>query len=148
MEQELLDESISMVSKGKAMPVDMQRKLEGIFSTAMARCEKIARKNGHSEVYSNDIRECFSPGVHNREIEKRCAIGKAPEDFNPELCKIRMGEVIGVYDSDALVKVGGCESNYRADFVRGCVKSGDNVSLHHYYIVEILDRGMIRKYFS
>lgn len=148
MPQELLDESIRIVSSRRELTPELQRKLEGVFSTALKRCEKVARKNRHSEIYSSDIREYFSPRVHNREIDKRCSIGKVAGNFNPEYCKIKMGEVVDIHELTASVTNEDEERDYRTDFVRTSLKVGNNVSLHHDYIVEILDQEKIRKYFS
>lgn len=147
IDEETIDSAIKMVSENKEIPVYLQRRLENLFYSALKKCEAVARKNKHSEIYSDDIREYFSPRIHNREIEKRCSAGKFSGKFEPELCKIRKGEVFEFSNSMACVQTGKEYGFYRTDFVKGCLRKGDDVSLHHHFIVEILSGEKIRKYF-
>lgn len=146
MEEDLLNDSINYISSGKNMPKKMEDALEKIFFTAVERCSALAKKRNMHEIDALIIRDYFLK-VHNKIIEKRCQQKGVEEGFDPVACKTRLGKVIEVYEKNAKVRIDSDTLKYRTDLVSG-LKKEDDVIVHYNFIVEILEKEMVNRYFG
>lgn len=142
LSQNELEYSIRQVSNG----VEMPEKSLAVYGTALTRCEQIANKLKMKEINGLVVREYFLRH-HNKIIDRMCSSKMIPERFEPERCKVRLGEVLEVYEKTALVEIDSEKGEYRSDFVGG-IKPSDRVAVHYDFIVEVLDDDMIKKYFG
>lgn len=137
-----LDDCIELASHGIAIP----EKSLATYETAIKRCEQIAKKLRIKEINGLVVREYFLK-YHNRIIDRMCSSKMIPESFDTERCKVRIGNVIDVYEKTALVDVDSVRDEYRTDFVRGLEK-GNWVSLHYDFIAEVLGKEILERYFK
>jgi hypothetical protein len=140
--QKELDNSITLISREKDVPESTLK----VYDTALKRCEQIANKLKLREINGLVIREYFLR-YHNKLIEKKCALKKSEEGFNPDECKVKLGRIAEILDKRAMVDLKEREKYCRTDFVPN-LKVDDMVSVHYDFIVEILGPELVKKYFS
>lgn len=137
--QQYMDMMLKKISNGEELP----EKTEYLFETAPALCETLAKMMKREKIDRDVIRQYFLI-EHNSIVERRA---KAGEDVDPEKCKTSIGIVSKVNSGKVYVDTGSGKTICRSDFF-GNIKSGDNVIMHFGFIVDMLTKDEVSKYFG
>lgn len=133
--QRFLDDIISKFSMGKELP----KGFENTFVVAVSMLKIIAKKMGKEEIDDEVIRQYYLVD-HDKVVDKRY---EEMRDFNPMMCRVRIGKVIKVDGKIAKVKTEIGEYEYRTDFVKD-LKEGDIVTVHYDFISEKISEDLLK----
>lgn len=133
--QRFLDDIISKFSMGKELP----KGFENTFVVAVSMLKIIAKKMGKEDIDEEVIRQYYLVD-HDKVVDKRY---EEMRDFDPVMCRVRIGKVIKVDGKIAKVKTEIGEHEYRTDFVKD-LKEGDTVTVHYDFISEKISEDLLK----
>jgi len=133
-----LDEFLIRVSKNEDLPEGTEK----VFTVAMVMCKLIAKKMKKKEIDDDVIRQYFLID-HDKIVRERYNLMK---DFDPIACKTKIGTVVKIDGDKILVKTDFGENFYKS-FIKN-LKEGDEVVVHHNFIVDKLSANAKKNIFN